>query len=340
LYYYSDTLLPSTDKENIMIQDPALLSPTYTKENMRATFDHVAAQTWQGIAGAIVLDTGIPGPILGVTAMTHGNEPAGLAAMRYALNAFEAGNITRGKIILTINNLAAAQRYWNATTFEENRASRFIDLNMNRLPHNTPDMKEGAPYEVRRVQQLLPLWRQFDVGYDVHSTSQPSEPMIVEISAKGANLLQSFPITTVIRNIVPVQLGVPASAFYGTPGRVACLEIEAGSHEDTAALTLAATCLHNLLISLGMAEGTFETPATPHKVYEVTGSLMFPNTSYELTRTIPMCSPITQGEVLATGDGPDIVAPLTGCALFAPKVPKPFSIAEEVLFYTKPMYQE
>lgn len=318
----------------------APLPPACTRDDLYATFLKLAASTSRDVPGVMYLNSGNPGPIVGLTVMTHGNEPAGLAAAKYAMDLAESGALRKGQVWVVINNLEAAQRYWNAQTFEENRASRFIDLNMNRLPEDTLSRTDDHRSEIRRAQALAPIWKQFEVGFDIHSTSQPSEPMIVEISAQGGHYMQGFPITKVIRNIVPVQLGKPASAFYGASPDMVTLEIEAGSHESPAALQLAATCMRSLLIRLDMASGSIQAVDEQKQIFEVCGSLLFPDTSYALTRFFPLCGNVQKDEIVAVGNGPDLVSPYTGHTLFAPKVPKPYSIEEEVFFYTKPMYVE
>ncbi len=163
-----------------------------------------------GVPGVMRISSGRAGPIVGVTVCSHGNEPSGLAAVDYLLNTLKLPvNLLRGEVYLVVNNLQAALE-----------SKRFVSVDMNRLPADTPTRDNDPASEVRRSRELLPIWKKFDVGLDIHSTSQDAPPMIISLGPMfHAELVRGFPIEIVISNIDRVQRGKPAPAFYGIARR-------------------------------------------------------------------------------------------------------------------------
>jgi hypothetical protein len=303
-------------------------------------FQWLACQHIDGVCGAVAFDTGLAGPTVGLTVMTHGNEPAGLAAVAYAYDIFLAGKLKGGRLICVLNNVLAAERYFADPT-GSSIAYRLVDCNMNRLPKNVLSSSDLIDcYEYRRAEELAFLWRQFEFALDIHSTHTPGAPaMLVEVGGDVQTLAANMPLEVIIRNIVQIQKGVPASALYGTPERpCAVVEIEAGYHEDKRAGCVAVESLRCLLANLGMiaAEGFVEQVRKP--VYEVFGSVIFPNSTYQLSKRFADFQAIPYGEVLAVGDGEPIRMPENGHALFAPPNGRPTKITDEVMFLTKPVY--
>jgi len=313
----------------------------------------LAENRHEGVEGCFEIAGLGPGPTLGITVLTHGNEPSGLAAAGAVLDLADAGwRPASGRIILVVNNLSAADLYTRAETDDERLKARFIDLDMNRLPKDL----SGSAYEVERARQLLPVWSQFDVGFDIHSVGQESAPMIVEGYGDSTDLTRSFPVEVVLRGIAEVQIGAPAFAFYGarssgaeTEPSPSCVtfEIETGWHESPAAFDLAVDCTLNLLRALDMLEGRAGIGASPKVVYEVCGSLLVPNEHYRLTQMFPTFHPCRRGEILAVGPGPGrrghgaaLAAPMDGHIIFAPKSTIPPNPKGEVLFFTLPARAE
>ena len=88
-------------------------------------FSIIKESRYKGVAGVICLDSNKPGPVVGVTICTHGNEPCGLALVN------ELKKPSKGKVVICLNNLKATENYFLATTETEEIETRFIDINMN-----------------------------------------------------------------------------------------------------------------------------------------------------------------------------------------------------------------
>lgn len=307
-----------------------------TLELAQLTFAKLSSSVWEGVPGVMCLDSGQPGPTVGLTVCTHGNEPSGLAGAALALQLAEQESFpVCGKLFIVLNNLQAATNYFATTNEEEKIHTRYVDVNMNRLPEDVLTRTHDDRYEISRAQALAPIWRQFDVALDIHSTSQPCDPMILETEVDCSPYHATFPIQKVIKNIAAVQIGIPAFALYGKHGTCASFEIETGSHESNEAFHLAKQCAQLFLEVTGLlASHTELQPAPERQIYTVYDSLLFPDENYALTKIFANFEPVTASQPIATNGSITLTAPQDGHVIFGPKTLKPASLAEEVLFFT------
>lgn len=332
-----------------LIGNKATVSPTTHLERRLETiseilaiknvFEYLSRSTYEGIPGVVRIDGRQPGPIVGITVCTHGNEPAGLAAANYVLN--EVASNTQdivGTIFVVLNNIRATESYFKAETAEEARLARFRDVNMNRLPEAVQNTEADTRYEVLRARELQKVWAQFDIGFDIHSTTQDSDPMIISMGDQlPVSLVRGMPIKKIISNIDEVQIGKPSSHYYGVGKSSAHrIGIEAGTHEKTETFQSAVRCTQVLLHNAGVLSGEASSSNSGYDEYVVMSSVMFPNSSYELVRIFKDFEFVPKGTVLAKGDGPNIVAENDCCTVFASKI-KPDSLQEEVMFLTEPV---
>lgn len=275
--------------------------------------------------------------MLGITIHTHGNEPSGLAVLSHFREKFPLEqHLKTGSVIFVLNNTRATEMFLAAKNMEDKKCSRFVDINMNRLPNNTLECsKNDARYEVRRAQELGIIWKQFDIGLDIHSTTQESDGIIVNIGTLQPDLIRGFPITDIITNIENIQVGKPAVSFYGN-GSIPVMVIEAGSHESHQAFMRAINCTDALLKNLQMIEGKTKSSNRKYHEYYVGGALMFPDASYALTKPFKSYTKFTAGEKIATNGQCNIVAPFTGYSIFAPQGTTVKNLNEEVMFFLQP----
>lgn len=316
-------------------------------KDLEEVLTRMAAETTDGVTGVLKIDSGIPGPVLGITACTHGNEPSGLAAIEHLLNVVNVeSNLLKGTLYLVVNNLKAAQASLMSRHLpKENRRKtyRYIDMNMNRLPKDLlTDAYAGdhQPLEVKRARELAPIWATFTHGLDIHSTVGDIAPMIITgRGALHADLVRGFPITKVLTEIDVVQIGSPVFGFFGGKDAmdVPVFEIEAGTHQSVASFECAAICAEALLKNLGMIGGKTEAAVSQYEIYEIFDTIVFPNNSHELTRTFEDFEKILAGTRLAQGRGHAFVTTTDCHTLFCVSSGKPLSIAEEVMFLSRPM---
>lgn len=271
---------------------------------------------YQNVSGVMCIDSGKPGPALGITACTHGNEPSGLAIFEYLL---KEKNIEKelkcGTLYLVVNNIQATEKFFNAKNEEEVRKSRYCDVNMNRLPKETLYLTNDTRYEIARVRELYPIWQHFEFGLDVHSTLNPSEPMIISRGGEfHQDLVHGFPIKKLISNIDRVQIGIPAFAFYGGLGSDAKIfAIEAGQHTNPSSFERASLCAVSLLQNLDMLSRTQQPVAMEYDEYHVDSSIVFPDISFDFVRDFKSYEEIHKGDLLARNAmGEEIRATIDG----------------------------
>jgi len=308
-------------------------------------FSLIRSSSFLGIPGVIIFDSGIPGPCLGITIQTHGNEPSGLAALRYFRKENLTQNLLKGSVIFVLNNIEASERYFEtfkiSDSDERSKAklkARFCDVNMNRLPMDTLRLSGNFRSEIVRAQKLAPVWKRFDVGLDIHTMRNTTDPMIVALGDVKSDLYRGFSVNNIIRNIENVQTGKPAAAFYGESGVTPVFGIEAGLHEEASSFELAVVCVLKLLQNIDMLDGESEATKKIYKEYWVNSSIFFPNESYELSKEFKGYEQVEAGQIIALGDGDPIRVQSAGHIVFGPLGRKPTApLTDEVLFLSAPM---
>ena len=79
---------------------------TPTMKGMEAVLREFKKSTCDGVSGVMRIDGPKPGPVLGITACTHGNEPSGLAIFHHLLNDLRIKEALKcGTLYLVVNNI-------------------------------------------------------------------------------------------------------------------------------------------------------------------------------------------------------------------------------------------
>ncbi len=299
----------------------------------RSTLQRFKFATVDSVPGVIHIDSGIPGPILGISACTHGNEPAGLVVFDTLLHTYKIREtLTCGSVYLVVSNLDAAIRYYdelehNLSLPEDQRLfglsqNRYIDIDMNRLPENVMTSKDISS-EIRRVQALRDIWSRFTIGFDIHSTLNPSMPMLI---SRGnhlpVDLIRGFTTEILLSNIDSAQINVPAFSFYGAQERgygaqergIPVLAIEAGQHGTADGFDTAIACTIALLQNLEMIVGIPDVTIETFREFYIEDSIIFPNADWDFVADFQHEEVITEGQLLAkeTHGAGEIRAPFDG----------------------------
>lgn len=126
-----------------------------------------------GIPGVTSFDSGRPGPHLVISALVHGNEVAGVAA----LARLDSRGIRpqRGRLTLILANLAAFRRF----DPDHPMAARFLDEDLNRVWGPEPLGGAGDSYERRRARELCPVIARADALLDLHSMQNSGPPLLL-----------------------------------------------------------------------------------------------------------------------------------------------------------------
>lgn len=120
---------------------------------------------------------------------THWDEKIWMLVFDYLLNIFWfESKITKWKINFLI---------WNKESYL--RWKKFIDTDFNRIWNF--DNKEQGTYEYTRWKEIRNILLKSDYIIDIHSTTNPSEPMIITGKHYDYNVLKKLNIKYVITNL-------------------------------------------------------------------------------------------------------------------------------------------
>lgn len=302
------------------------------------TYERMRIASDTGVPGVIKVDDGIAGPCVCISVCTHGNEPSGLYGIGKLLEYLENERVqVRGTLLLILNNLSATAQYISALQTGEPRNSRYIDINMNRLPLDV-FTKDAVKYEESRAQELRSTWERISYALDIHSTTLPTEPFIVNPRHELARqIIAGLPIHKIIMNTDTYASGYPAIHFYGTEEKPAqTIGIECGSHEDKCGFAVATESIFTFLSHTNTISVSEAPKHDCYEVYEIRESIYRPNESYKIVKEFANFEFVLKGTELLRGDGAPVVLSEDSHSFFvSPNTDT--SLLEEVMFLSRPV---
>lgn len=262
-----------------------------------------------------------PGPHLLITALVHGNEPAGAVALDRLLS--QRLRPSRGRLTLAFANVGAYARFDPAAP----RASRWLEEDMNRVW--SPDILAPPPRspDVARAIELRPFVEQADYLLDLHTTQHPNEPLVLAGPLQRSRELAR---DTALADLVVIDRGHAQGArmrdyggFADPDATKTALLIECGQHWAASSGEVAYAAAIRLLQRLGMAPHVFERPAValpeaPSRFVEIT----LPVT---IKRDFVFALPLRGGEIIPRAGtvighdgGEPVVTPHDDCFVLMP----------------------
>lgn len=130
--------------------------------------------SWQQseVDEALIAETGLPGPTVGVMGGVHGNETSGFNVVRDLMN--WGLDIVCGKVILIVGNPRAIEKNVRFTEENLNRCFRSLTKEELLIP------KQNRSYELNRAQDLIPYLNQMDSLLDLHEFDySDTDPFII-----------------------------------------------------------------------------------------------------------------------------------------------------------------
>ncbi len=214
-----------------------------------------------------------PGPHLLITALIHGNEPAGAVALDRLLS--QRLLPARGRLTLAFANVGAYARFDPASP----RASRWLEEDMNRVW--SPEILAAAPRsaDVARAAALRPFVAQADYLLDLHSTQHPNEPLVLagplERSRELARMTGLADLVVVDRGHAQGPRMRDYDGFGAAHSATTALLIECGQHWAASSGEVAYAACIRMIERLDMAPSAFAAPAValpnePSRFVEIT----------------------------------------------------------------------
>ncbi|MBI3453678.1 MAG: succinylglutamate desuccinylase/aspartoacylase family protein [Rhodospirillales bacterium] len=269
-------------------------------------------------------DSGVPGPVVWVNALTHGNEFCGMTALTWLLA--QGAWPVRGTLTLSFANVPAYESFDPAQPL----ASRFVDRDFNRVWTQDILDNDTASHEARRARELLPLFETADALLDIHSTTFPVRPMWVYKRLDKARQLADAagaPHTHIVSpggkhdGGIMVEFGPFGRADHPAAGLV----LECGQHFAAAAGQVAIQTLLRFLGYFGVLADDFlaqhMTPTVPETpaVYEISEVRKATTNRARFVRPLIGFEEFAAGELIATDGEVEIRAPYNRCAVIMPK---------------------
>jgi hypothetical protein len=219
--------------------------------------------------------TGRPGPTVVVTGGVHGNEPAGLAALRRVLGRVEAERLPlRGELWAVAGNLRA---------LAENRRYIVRDLNRGWFPETLASLVDAGPGEAAEDHEQLELLGLLApllvrggppiVFMDLHTTSGPAAPfscMPDVLRNRAIALALPIPLVLGLEEVLEGSL----LGYLCDLGHIG-VAVESGQHVDPMAAEHHESCVWLALVAAGAlaAEALPDLAERRARLAELTGGL-------------------------------------------------------------------
>ncbi len=298
--------------------------PTYTVELTPPDIEPYRAGN-TGIDYVTTFDSGVAGPHVLVTALTHGNEICGAIALD---RLFRAGLQPRqGKLSLAFDNIAAYRSF----DLRVPTASRYVDEDFNRLWSAATLDSPRQSVELTRARALRPIVDAADFLLDIHSMQYATAPlMLAGTQHKSLDLARQVGIPELIMCDAGHAAGPRMRDYggFGDPGASkAALLIESGQHWERRAAEVATDVMLRFLMALGtvtrddaavLAGPDFD--AHPRqRVIQVTDAVTITGDKFEFVqdfRGLEVLSP--KGTLIGRDNGREIRTPYDDCVLIMP----------------------
>jgi predicted deacylase len=278
-----------------------------------------------GVEYVTTFDSGIAGPHVLVTALTHGNEICGAIALD---RLFRAGLQPRlGRLTLAFDNVAAYRSFDRRYPV----VSRFVDEDFNRLWDEATLDGPRQSTELARARLLRPFVDAADFLLDIHSMQYATAPlMLAGTFERSAALARRVGIPELIMCDAGHAAGKRMRDYgaFGDPASAkTALLIEAGQHWQTRAAEVASDVMLRFLIALGtLSRDDAAAIAGPdfdahprQRAIEVTEAVTITGDKFEFAdefRGLEVLSP--KGTLIGRDDGREVRTPYDDCVLIMP----------------------
>lgn len=278
-----------------------------------------------GVEYVTTFDSGVAGPHVMVTALTHGNEICGAIALDRLFRA--APQPRQGRLTLAFDNVAA----YHSFNPRYPVASRYVDEDFNRLWDEATLDGPRQSTELARARALRPFVDAADFLLDIHSMQHATAPlMLAGTLARSAALARQVGIPELIMCDVGHAAGkrMRDYAGFGDPAASKTgLLIEAGQHWLRRTGDVATDVMLRFLCALGALSreeaasiGSGDFDAHPvQRVIEVTEAVTIASDHFEFVddfRGLEVLTP--KGTLIARDGSREVRTPYDDCVLIMP----------------------
>src|SRR5215472_13415976 len=278
-----------------------------------------------GIDYVTSFESGLPGPHVLVTALTHGNEICGAIALDRLFRAELRPR--QGKLTLAFDNIAAYQSFDRRVP----TASRFVDEDFNRLwsPVTLDGPRQST--ELARARALRRIVDAADFLLDIHSMQYATAPlMLTGVLERSVALARRVGIPELMVCDKGHAAGPRMRDYggFGDPNSAkTALLIEAGQHWQRDTADVATDVMLRFLVAVGaLSEDTAASAAGPHfaasptqRVIEVTDAVTIAADKFVFAGEFRGLEVLSSSGTLIGRDGDrEVRTPYDDCVLIMP----------------------
>lgn len=309
-----------------MRRPPGLAQPTFGLEvGLRDVTPYRDGNT--GIPYAWSFDSGVPGPHVMISALVHGNEPAGMWAVTRVLD--EGVRPSRGRLSLVLANVEAYLRLGPNTLAN----TRFLDRDLNRVWRDDWIDRDDSSSEAARARQLRPLICTVDLLLDLHTTWFTPRPFWVLPDLAKARGLAERNCTPGLWQLLPADRReglhlIDYGDFLDPASPKVALTLECGRHFETRSVEVAHAAARRFLAVTGVLEGEPAAEASEPERYVIVGPQVARTDDLVLTVPYDGFVPVRAGEIVAFDGEAPVRAPADAVIL----PPRPYPRAGQTAF--------
>lgn len=252
----------------------------------------------------IIIDSGIPGPILTIIWWTHGNETCWVQAID---SIKETLKIKRWKIFFIYGNIEAIEKN-----------ERQIDLNLNRMfrDDSTFTQEERTSVEYKRSREIIPYLDLSDASLDLHSSPSVGSPVTIICESNWASIVENFPFDIRCYGFTDMEPG-------GTDGYMSSrwkigICVECGNHNAPDASEKALISIEKFLEYYGMIDTQDSwIPKKSQEIFIAKYAYKTQTTNFRVVKIFSDFEDIQVWQLIWYDDTESVFAENTGKILFA-----------------------
>lgn len=243
------------------------------------------------------------GPKIGVMAITHGDEPAGMAALTFLARHFAETPLPRGELWLIQGNIAAQRLGLRCVTHDMNRIF---------LEEGDPGLAAIDPRsaDAQRAQVLKPVLASLDYLLDLHNTTRPSSPfsLCMAETPMHATLAAGMPVDFYAAGFQGHIRGTTAD-WVDAHGGIG-IAVECGYQHDPHVDAIATTCAKSFLGHLGIGAFAKDVTRVSRRLSIIAHECIADRATFAYAREFVNFDGIAAGELIATDVQREYRAPM------------------------------
>lgn len=254
------------------------------------------------VEGITIIKGSKPGPIMGIGAFIHGDEPAGVAAHAFLKEHFATHELPAGELWLIEGNIEAHAQN-----------SRCVARDMNRMfvPDGHPALAGIDPscYDYRRCRELMPILAQLDYLLDLHNTTRASPPFSLTMASDEPHkrIASNLPVELFAYGFEGTTAGTTTEWVHSNGG--VGITVECGYQGDPNTGDVAIACCKSFLGTLGIPEFANDRVHCSKQVRVTTHEMIADKDTFDYAQNWTNFDVVPAGAVVATDSTRKYIAP-------------------------------